>query len=91
LNLVGIAVFSYWLRDVVIRREGLVQKLGAHEVAWLRAQTLVALIVFVACLLLAWVTPWLARYGFIAIFALQAVVKRYLNRRERLQLAAQSG
>jgi uncharacterized membrane protein len=90
LNLVGIAVFSYWLRSVVIRREGLVQKLGAHEVAWLRAQTLIALFVFVACMLLASVTPWLARYGFIAIFVLHVIAKRYLNRRERLRLAAQS-
>jgi uncharacterized membrane protein len=91
LNLVAIAAFSYWLRSVVIRREGLVQKLGAHEVAWLRAQTMIAMVVFVACMLLASVTPWLARYGFIAIFVLHIIMKRYLNRRERLRLAAQSG
>jgi len=91
LNLVGIAVFSYWLRSVVIRREGLVEKLGAHEVAWLRAQTMIAMVVFVACMLLASVTPWLARYGFIAIFVLQVVMKRYLNHRERQRLAAASG
>ena len=90
-NLVGIAVFSYWLRAVVIRREDLVQKLGAHEVAWLRAQTMIAMVVFVACMLLASVTPWLARYGFIAIFVLQVVMKRYLNHRERQRLAAASG
>jgi uncharacterized membrane protein len=91
LNLVGIAVFSYWLRSVVIRREGLVQKLGAHEVDWLRAQTLAALFVFVACMLLVFVAPLLARYGFIAIFVLQWVMKRYLGRRERLRLAAAAG
>ena len=91
LNLVGIAVFSYWLRSVVIRREGLVQKLGAHEVAWLRAQTLIALFVFVACIPLASVSPWSARYGFIAIFVLQVIAKRYLNRRERLRLSAEAG
>jgi uncharacterized membrane protein len=91
LNLVGIAVFSYWLRSVVIRREGLVEKLGAHEVAWLRAQTLIALFVFVACIPLASVSPWSARYGFIAIFVLQVIAKRYLNRRERLRLAAAAG
>ena len=91
LNLVGIAAFSYWLRNLVIRRERLVEKLGAHEVAWLHAQTLVALFVFLACIPLALVSPWSARYGFIAVFVLQVVVKRYLNRRERLRLAAQSG
>lgn len=91
LNLVGIALFSYWLRSVVIRRESLVEKLGAHEVAWLRAQTLIALFVFVACIPLASVSPWAARYGFAAIFVLQMVVKRYLNRRERKRLAAAAG
>ncbi len=91
LNLVGIAVFSYWLRSVVIRREGLVEKLGAHEVAWLRAQTMIAMLVFIACMLLASVTPWLARYGLIAIFVLQWVMKRYLNRRERQRLATAAG
>jgi uncharacterized membrane protein len=91
LNLVGIALFSYWLRSVVIRREGLAGKLGAHEVAWLRAQTLIALFVFVACIPLAFVSPWSSRYGFIAIFVLQVVMKRYLNRRERLRLAAEAG
>ncbi len=91
LNLVGIALFSYWLRSVVIRREGLVEKLGAHEIAWLRAQTLIALFVFVACIPLAHASPWAARYGFVAIFVLQMAVKRYLNRRERKRLAAAAG
>jgi uncharacterized membrane protein len=91
LNLAGIAVFAYWVRSVVIRREHLVQKIGAHEVAWLRSQTLIALFVFLGCIPLAWVAPWSARYGFIMILVLQVIMKRYLNRRERLRVAAQSG
>ena len=88
LNLAAIALFAYWVRSVVIRREHLVQTLGAHEVAWLRSQTLIALFVFLGCIPLAWVAPWSARYGFIMILVLQIIMRRYLNRRERLRLAS---
>ncbi len=91
LNLTMIGLFAYAQRVLVIRREGLVEKIGAHEVAWLKARTLSALVVFLACILLTFVMPLFARFGFIFIFVLQALAKRYLNRRERLRLAAQSG
>ena len=80
-NLAAIALFSWWCRAVVIRRERLHETLGHHHVHWLHAQTLIALGVFLACIPLATVAPVAARFGFLAVFVLQFAVRAYLYRR----------
>jgi uncharacterized membrane protein len=89
-NLSAIALFSWWCRALVIRRERLHETLGRHHVQWLHAQTLIALLVFLACIPLALVAPVAARFGFVAIFVLQFAVRAYLYRR-RPDPAADAG
>lgn len=84
-NLAAIALFAYLQRALVIRREGLVEKLGRHHVAWLRARTLIALAVFMACAALAPVAPWLARWLFVLIFVLHPLARRMYHARAQAE------
>lgn len=81
VNLTLIALAGYALREAVIRREGLVARLGAHAVAWMRVRALVAIAVFLACIPLAHVAPAVARFAFLAIFVLHAVARRIFHAR----------
>lgn len=81
VNLALIGVAGYVLREAVIRSEGLVQRLGRHVVAWMRARILIAIAVFLACIPLAYVAPTTARFGFVAIFVLHLVARRVVRAR----------
>jgi len=77
LNLAAIASFAYFMRAYVIRREGLEEKLGTAQVAWMKQRSLTAVFVFLACIPLAYWQPWLGRSGFLLIFAIHGLLKRH--------------
>lgn len=81
LNLSGVALFAGLARLYVIRHENLVEKLGLHEVNWLKLRSLTSLLVFLACIPLAHWLPWAGRFGFLLIFIIQWALKGRYRRK----------
>lgn len=79
--LTGISFFAWLMRRIVVREEGLVEKLGADEVRWMQMRGLISLFVFAASIPLAFVLPtWMGGIIFALIFPLIAVAKRIFYR-----------
>ncbi|MEO8364889.1 MAG: TMEM175 family protein [Pseudoxanthomonas sp.] len=81
LNLSGVALFAWLSRLYVIRHERLAERLDAHEISWMKLRTLTSLLVFLACIPLAYWQPLLGRMGFVLIFILQALLKMHYRRK----------
>ncbi|WP_284566923.1 hypothetical protein [Xanthomonas graminis] len=64
-----------------MRKEGLVQRLGALQARAMTQRVAVAPVVFALCIPLAMVAPLLGRLGFVAVFVLQWGVMRVYQRR----------
>jgi uncharacterized membrane protein len=81
LNLAGVALFALLSRLYVIRHEKLAETLGRHQVSWMKLRTLSSLVVFLACIPLAYWQPLVGRLGFLLIFVIQALLKGHYRRR----------
>jgi uncharacterized membrane protein len=86
-HLAAIGAAAYLMHAYAVRKEGLVQRLGALQARAMTLRVAVAPVVFALCIPLAMVAPVLGRLGFVAVFVLQWVVMR-VYRRRILQAAA---
>ncbi len=81
LVLTGISFFAWLMRKIVVRQEGLVEKLGPVEVRWMQVRGLISLMVFAVSIPLAFVLPtWMGGIIFALIFPLIALAKRFFLR-----------
>ena len=81
LVLTGISFFAWLMRKIVVRQEGLTEKLGAAEARWMQVRGLISLLVFSASVPLAFVLPtWMGGIIFALIFPLIALAKRFFHR-----------
>jgi uncharacterized membrane protein len=81
VNLAGVALFAALARFYVIGHENLAESLGRHEVSWMKLRSLTSLLVFLACIPLAYLSPWAGRLGFLLIFIIQALLKGRYKRK----------
>ncbi|MBW8823355.1 MAG: DUF1211 domain-containing protein [Xanthomonadales bacterium] len=80
-TLTAISFFSLRTRLLVVKQEGLREKIGDAEVRWFIWRGLASLIVFAAMVPLAFVLPtWTIGFMFSAIFPVLAVVRRRIFR-----------
>ncbi|MDL5368055.1 TMEM175 family protein [Xanthomonas sp. NCPPB 2654] len=87
-HLAAIGAAALLMHAYAVRKEGLVQRLGALQARAMTLRVAIAPVVFALCIPLAMVAPVLGRLGFVAVFVLQWVVMRVYRRRILLQAAA---
>ena len=81
LVLTGISLFSFLTRRAMVRSHGVAQKLGPVGTRWFLARTLVPLIVFAACIPLAFILPsWMGGMLFFLIFLITPLARRWAQR-----------
>jgi uncharacterized membrane protein len=81
LNVAGIGFMGYVLTAHVVRTENLEQEMGRVAATWMRRRTLIAPFVFLFCIPLVWIDPWVARFGFLLIFLVQLWGDRVMKKR----------
>ena len=81
LVLTGIPLFSFLTRRAMVRSQGVAQKLGPIGTRWFLVRTLVPLIVFAACIPLAFILPsWMGGMLFFLIFPITPLARRWALR-----------
>ena len=84
LVLTGISLFSFLTRRAMVRSHGVAQKLGPVGTRWFLARTLVPLIVFAACIPLAFILPsWMGGMLFFLIFVITPFARRWALRERK--------
>lgn len=76
INVTLIGVFNYWMIRYIVRKEGTSEELTDIQARWIRARALPGPIVWLMSALLA---PWLpltARFLFVIIFIINALIDR---------------
>lgn len=79
--LTGVSLFSFLIRRAMVRHHGVAEKLGPAQTRWFLVRAAVPLVVFAACIPLAFVLPsWMGGMLFILIFALTPLARRWALR-----------
>ncbi len=82
LNLAAIGFMSYLMTVYVVKKEGVVEQIGADKAKWMKTRILIGPLIFLLCIPIMWITPLGGRLGFLLIFVFQAIGDRRLKRKE---------
>ena len=84
LVLTGISLFSFLTRRAMVRSHGVGRKLGPAGTRWFLARTVVPLLVFSACIPLAFMLPsWTGGMLFFLIFVITPFARRWALRERK--------
>jgi uncharacterized membrane protein len=81
LNVAGMGIMNYSMLVHIVKQENLSEALGPTQAQWLTRSALLVPLIFLLCIPLAWLNPWLGRSGFVLIFVLQSIGNARLKRR----------
>lgn len=78
LVLTGISLFAFLTRRAMVRSHGVAEKLGPAGTRWFLVRPAVAMVVFAACIPLAFIVPtWMGGVLFLLIFILIPFARRW--------------
>lgn len=81
LNLAAIGFMSYWMAVYVTGKEDLASQIGSLRTRWMKNRILIGPIVFLLCIPIVWISPWLGRFGFFLIFLFQMIGDKRIERK----------
>lgn len=82
-NLAAIGFFTYFLQEHIIKTENLKATVESITIRWLKIRSLITPLVFLFCILIAFLAPMASRYGFILIFLFQFIGDKIYQRKKR--------
>lgn len=87
LNLVAIGACMFWMTTYVIKNNDLVTKLGREATRYMKRRAIISPIIFLFCVGFVFISPLIARFGFLLIFIFQAILDR--SYKKKLEAAAE--
>jgi len=76
LNLAAIGFFSFWMTAYSIKKENIASQVGSRYANWIKLRALISPLIFLLCIALTFLSPFLSRFSFILIFVFQSIGDR---------------